>query len=101
MKTLSNQLIPRKGIRIYKNGDVKVKIRWTNKYSGEQGYVKCIKKSAGYFENTFDKAEAKSYSPKSVKQTINQLDGLCADNTYEAVEEDTPDGSKVKVARPP
>ena len=71
-------------------------IKWTNKCSGEQGFVKTIKKKEGHFVNTFEIAEAKSYSPKSVKQTINLLEQLCGDNTYEGV-----DGAESNANAPP
>lgn len=62
-----------------------MKIQWTNKCSGEQGYVKEIKRKDGHFVNTFDKSEARVYSSKGTAQAINVLDNLCPDNTYAAV----------------
>lgn len=39
----------------------KVNLKWRNKYSGEEGYVKRTSVNCGYFENTFNKSEAKKY----------------------------------------
>jgi hypothetical protein len=39
----------------------KTVLAWRNKLSGETGYVKTVSKKNGYFINTFDAAEAKSY----------------------------------------
>lgn len=63
-------------------------IRWTNKYSGEQGFVKKLNHKEGYFENTFDPSEALSVSAKKgvAARTITLLDKYCSDNTYEAIE---------------
>jgi hypothetical protein len=74
-----------------------MKVMWTNKFSREQGYVKEIKKKEGHFVNTFDKAEAKSYTPKGVAQVLKTLPALCGDNEYEAVE----DGNDEKANAPP
>jgi len=64
-------------------------LRWTNKYSNEQGYVKCIAKANGYFENTFDAAEAKVYKRQcDITKALNTLEALgeCENNIFEAVE---------------
>ncbi len=61
-------------------------IKWTNKYSGEQGYVMKLHRKEEYFENTFDETEALSVPKKDVKKTISLLDGYCPNNTYEAIE---------------
>ncbi len=37
------------------------KIKWANKFSKEEGYVGKVLKTKGYFENTYDKEEAKKY----------------------------------------
>ena len=37
-------------------------LKWTNKMSKEEGYVKSVSKAKGYFINTFDNKEAKKYS---------------------------------------
>ena len=62
-----------------------MKIMWINKWSKEQGYVKVINKKGGYFENTFDITEAKSFSAKTVSDTISWLNEYEPDNTYDAV----------------
>lgn len=63
-------------------------IRWTNKYSGEQGFVKCLNRKEEYFENTFDRSEALLISKKKgvAARTIALLNKYCSDNTYEAIE---------------
>ncbi len=59
-----------------------MKIQWTNKWSGEQGFVKEIHNKEQYFENTFDKKEAKMFSPRLVKKAVENLERFCPDNTY-------------------
>ncbi len=61
-------------------------IQWTNKHSGEQGFVKCLNKKDGYFENTFNENEAKKYSERSINKTIGLLNVFCPDNIYQAVD---------------
>ncbi len=61
-------------------------IQWTNKYSGEQGYVKSLNRKEGYFKNTFNENEAKKYSGKSVKKIIELLNNFCSDNVYQAID---------------
>lgn len=63
-------------------------IRWTNKYSHEQGYVKTINKKERYFENTFERDEARHFQSKEsvLSETIRLLEEYCGDNTYEALE---------------
>ena len=36
-------------------------LQWTNKNSGEHGYVAAMRYTKGYFENTFDITKAKKY----------------------------------------
>lgn len=43
-------------------------LKWTNKYSGEVGYVKNVLKSKGYFVNEWDRAKAKSYMNETMAQ---------------------------------
>lgn len=62
-----------------------MKIKWTNKWSGEVGFVKIIHAKDRYFENTFDEAEAKVFAKNTVKKALAQLDDFCPDNVYEAV----------------
>lgn len=61
-------------------------VKWTNKFSGEEGFVKCINNKDGYFENTFDRADARKWRAASVKNILTKLAEYCADNNYEAVE---------------
>jgi hypothetical protein len=39
----------------------KTVLTWKNRLSGETGYVKTVSKKNGYFINTFNAVEAKSY----------------------------------------
>ena len=50
-----------------------VKIQWTNKFSGETGYVKSILVKKGHFENTFDIEEAKKYSKSEALKAVSTL----------------------------
>lgn len=63
-------------------------IKWTNKYSGETGYVASISRKEGHFINTYNREEAKDYSAKTVSKIINDLVsfGEAEDNVFEAVE---------------
>ncbi len=63
-------------------------IKWTNRYSGETGYVASVSRKEGHFINTYDRSEAKDYSPKSVDRIISELlsFGEGEDNVFEAVE---------------
>ena len=64
-------------------------IKWTNKYSNEQGYVKGIKKTEGHFDNTYDAAEAKTFSRQcDIARAMNTLEaiGECENNDFEVVE---------------
>lgn len=62
-----------------------MKIKWTNKWSGDTGYVKSINSKKKEFENTFNESEAKVFSKNVITRTIKQLDSYCDWNTYEAV----------------
>lgn len=61
---------------------VKKVIQWTNKWSGEQGFVKSLNRKENYFENTFDKNEAKQFSESAITQTVNLLTKFEANNDY-------------------
>jgi hypothetical protein len=65
-----------------------VVLKWTNKYSGESGYVAQVSTKNRSFVNTFDAAEAKEYSEKSVKGILTKLEsfGETEDNIFEVVE---------------
>lgn len=57
-------------------------IKWTNKFSGETGYVRTINRKGEYFENTYDREQARDY--KSAEKVIQVLERYCSDNTYAA-----------------
>ena len=48
-----------------------MKIKWTNKFSNESGYVKYIDYPKRHFVNTFNKDEARSF--KSAQSQIDKL----------------------------
>lgn len=60
-------------------------IKWTNKYSGEVGYVKKMNYRQRYFENTWNQKEAKIFSKDTVMKALELLQDYCPDNIYEAV----------------
>jgi len=51
-----------------------VVLKWTNKYSGEIGYVASVSTKEQCFVNTFNMDEAKRYSEKAVKGILTKLD---------------------------
>lgn len=55
---------------------IMVKIKWTNKYSNETGYVAALSTKEKCFINTFDESEAKAYSEKAVKGIMTRLDAF-------------------------
>lgn len=58
-------------------------IQWENNYSHETGYVKSVRKTKGYFENTFDATEAKKYrSEKAAQGDLAWLWENNKDNSY-------------------
>ena len=62
-----------------------MKIKWTNKWSGDTGFVKSINSKKKEFENTFNESEAKVFNKSVITRTIKQLDSYCDWNTYEAI----------------
>lgn len=61
-------------------------IQWTNKHSGEQGFVKKINRRDRYFENTFDRSEAAAVKTADIQKTVALLEDYCPDNHYEVIE---------------
>ena len=66
-----------------------MKIKWTNKWSGDTGYVKSINSKKKEFENTFNESEAKVFSKNVITylQTYIKSDilyGIEIANTYGA-----------------
>lgn len=64
-------------------------LKWTNHFSGEQGFVQSIVKAEGHFVNTYDVAEAKVFNRQcDITRALNVLAliGETADNDFEAVE---------------
>lgn len=62
-------------------------LKWTNKFSGEVGYVKSVSAAKGYFINTFDKDEAKTYrSEKMISKDLETLEtiGEMENNTFDS-----------------
>jgi hypothetical protein len=65
------------------------KIKWTNKFSGETGFVADIKRKAGHFVSTFEAAEAKAFkNAKNAEKAIKTLAeiGEADNNNFEIVE---------------
>lgn len=62
-----------------------MKIKWTNKWSGEVGFVKSINTKESYFENTFDEAEAKVFAKSTIARALKQLATFADWNDYETV----------------
>ena len=57
-----------------RNAMKKTVLKWRNKLSGEEGYVKTVSVAKGYFINTFEASEAKSYrSEKAVEADLEKL----------------------------
>ena len=53
------------------------KIQWTNKVSGETGYVMNFSKKQGHFENTFEESQAKEYKTEAAaKAAIRGLEAV-------------------------
>ncbi|MBR2539427.1 MAG: hypothetical protein IKE85_01170 [Mogibacterium sp.] len=65
-----------------------VKIKWTNKYSNETGYVAALSNKEQCFINTFDESEAKAYSEKAVKGIMTRLESFheTDNNIFEVVQ---------------
>ena len=65
-----------------------VVLKWTNKYSGETGYVASVSPKEQCFVNTFNMDEAKRYSEKAVKGILTKLDNYheTDNNIFEMIE---------------
>ena len=63
-------------------------IKWTNKYSGESGYVASVSRKERHFVNTLNYEEARVYSANSVSRIIKDLTefGEAEDNYFEVIE---------------
>lgn len=64
-------------------------IKWTNKYSNEEGYVQSVSKTEGHFVNTYEVAEAKTFKREcDVARALNTLEaiGECENNDFEVIE---------------
>ncbi len=61
------------------------KIKWTNRYSGEVGYVKKLNYRERYFENTWNEKEAMIFARNTVAEALETLSEYCPDNIYEIV----------------
>ncbi|MBQ2659203.1 MAG: hypothetical protein IJF87_11630 [Erysipelotrichaceae bacterium] len=63
-------------------------IKWTNKYSGETGYVASVSRKEGHFINTYNREEAKDYSAKTVSKIVDDLIafGEGEENVFEVIE---------------
>lgn len=64
-------------------------LKWHNKFSGEEGFVKSVSKAKGYFINTYNSNEAKKYNgPKQIDNDIDFLRtiGELNNNDFELVQ---------------
>lgn len=64
-------------------------IKWTNKFSGEVGYVKQLRSKDKCFENTYEKSEAKRYASMSAANgVLTKLASYGEDenNNFEVIE---------------
>lgn len=66
-----------------------MKIRWTNKFSQETGFVKTVSKAKNCFMNTFDATEARIFkSEKEAQKAIAVLTEMGeAENNIFSIEE--------------
>ena len=67
----------------------KYALKWTNKHSGEQGFVESISSKDNCFHNTFSEAEAKRYNSESIaRRMITTLCGMgeADNNDFEIIE---------------
>ena len=65
-----------------------VKLKWTNRYSGETGFVAQVSTKNECFVSTYDWDEAKAYSEKAVKGILTKLDSYheTDNNIFEVIE---------------
>lgn len=64
-------------------------LQWTNKYSGDTGYVESISAKEKHFVNTFNQNDAKRYATRSVAtRMITSLSsyGEAENNTFDILE---------------
>ena len=65
-------------------------IKWTNRLSGESGFVKRVLLKKGYFENTYDQPKAKNFDSKELAEEqiklIKNLPNENKDNVFEVIE---------------
>lgn len=68
---------------------MKYALKWTNKFSGETGFVKNVSSKENCFHNTFDEAEAKRYNSASIARRM--ITTLCSmgegdNNDFDVIE---------------
>jgi hypothetical protein len=66
---------------------MKVILKWTNKFSHEEGFVKSVSDKEKHFINTYDCSEAKQYSEKNVDKVLKKLEsyGEANNNDFEII----------------
>ena len=65
-----------------------VVIKWTNKFSGETGYVKSVSTKEKHFNNTYEQNDARQYaSETTANKAISNLIGYgeAENNNFEVV----------------
>lgn len=66
----------------------KIVLKWTNKFSGETGYVKSFSQKDGHFVNTYEASEARGFlNAKLAEKMITSLAevGEADNNNFEVV----------------
>lgn len=75
---------------IYTKGvGIMYRLKWTNKHSGETGYVQKISTKGRHFINTFDEKEAKTYKSEALANNdikILSRYGEADNNIFEAID---------------
>ncbi len=76
-----------------------MKIKWTNKYSGEVGFVKSLNEDKTDFINTTEETEAEEFSADVTREIISSLKTYQEQNEYIAVKTET-DKAEKKTTKP-
>lgn len=65
-----------------------MKIKWTNKYSKETGFVESINSRDRHFVNTYDYDKAKTFTKTTVSKALKKLQeiGECENNDFEVID---------------
>lgn len=61
-------------------------VQWTNKVSGDKGFVMALHNKGAYFENTPNRDKAKQWKASAKANILATLAKYCDANTYEAID---------------